>query len=276
MLAARGTKLVCLTLRDGRVFAEQPAVARAKRIASLPSGAILTIAGDGKAKLATDRARSANAGFNVVELAVCKGIAYAGGWHGALARLDEASATWSDLGLAAAIAPHLPDDGPSAKSKVHSIIEGAAGPIVGVYCTYFETIVLEWNGAAWKLRGKVEGRINALARSPADDVVYAVGEQLSSIDARGKVRRLAKLDDDEQWSCGWLHRKAGGILLAADLGCVSQLSLDGKLTELLPWGAGEVPDNHSLFVSGARAAFVCGGVLHVLDGKKFSPVPLGT
>ena len=272
VLAARGATLVGLVVRDGRIVDEVSAISRAKRIAILPSGTILTIDGDGKARASGDGApRSVHTKLSVVELAVCGGIAYVGGWHGSLGKLDEAAGTWSGLGLRDAIAPHLPADGPSAKGKIHSIIEGSSGPIVGVYCTYHQTVVFEWTGA-WKLRGKIDARVNALARSPDDDIVYAIGDELWALDGT-RTRKLAALEyGEDQWSAGWLAGKSGG-LLTADLASVSRLSLDGTLKEILR-ARREVPDNHSLFVSGTNAAFVAGGSVFVLDGKAFHELEL--
>jgi hypothetical protein len=275
VLVARGALMSCVTIRGGRLVAEATAVGRAMRVAVLPSGAILTLAKDGKGRLtgsAIDRRASLQLHIN--DLVVCQGIAYAAGPNRSLAKFDEATATWAGMGLRIALDPLLPTADKFATDGVHSIVEGANGPIVGVYAnSYHETLVMEWNGTAWIERGKV-ANANALARSPSDDVVYAVGENLSAVDAHGKVTQIGALDDHELWACGWVTTARGGMLLGSTLATVSRVAADAALTELLPHGDGEVPNHHSLFTRGSQAAFVRAGKVHVLDGEAFAVVPL--
>lgn len=263
VLAARGKDTTCVMLRDGQTIGNAPAIPGAIRVVALPSGAIVTVARDGKTRIAgATETRDAKTGFGIEDVVVCHGVAYAAGASRAVARLDEAAGRWIDMGLRDAIAKQLRD---ADTDDVHSVVEGARGPIVGVQAdSYHETLVVEWDGGAWRVRGKVKGG-NALARDPASDIVYAVGDSLAAIDARGKARSIAELGDDA-WGLGWLATPNGGTLVASTLGTVLRLSAEGVPSVVVPGDGGGEPHNHSLFVSGSRAAYVRGNNVFVIEG----------
>lgn len=271
VLVARGRKTSIVKIDGGRVIAELPAVAAATRIAVLDDGAVLTLANTGTGKLARDGAvRNASIKRTIKDLAVCHGVAHAVGPARGLWRLDAATGGWASMGLAEALR-RLAPAAVGESSAAHSIVEGRRGPIVGVHAgTLRETLVVEWTGEAWQLRGRCP-RVHALAVSP-DDVVYAIGDEIHALDARGRVKRISAADP-ALWSGGWVTDD-GGSLLVATLASVHRVGPRGRLRELLARADGEVPHNHSLFTRGPHAAFVRAGAVHVLSGGRFVALAL--
>jgi hypothetical protein len=251
-------------LREGRVVEERQAVPKANRIVVLPSGAVLTTSRDGKGKLvaADGTMRTANFSMGVEELVVCHGVAYAAGGRGRqLGRFDEATATWSSTGLRAAMSALLPEE-KGATDGVEAIVAGKAGPIVAVNAnSRFRVLVMEFDGQAWRQRADLPHRCNAIAFRADQDVVYSVGDEVIAIDSAGAFIAVGTGHDLGLWSAGW----ARGELFAGSLRKVTSFDVrTGTATERLPAGEGEVPHNHSLFVSGDQVAFVRGGQLIVL------------
>ncbi len=276
VLVARGGTPACIRLGPNRrlVGDALPAVAGALRVGVLPSGAVVTLARNGKGVLAHDgKTRRANVPFRVQELVVCEGIAYASGSDRSIARLDEATATWVDMRLAEATKPLLKKQ-EAEVDAAHSITAGANGPIVAVFAnTYQKSLIMEWTGTSWHKRGEA-AQTNAIARAPREDVVYAVGATVTAITKNGKARELPAFDGEKLWGCGWIDGPRRG-LLASTLSTVHRVAANGACTEVLPRAPREhAPHNHSLFTSGADAAFVRGGNVYVLQGDTFVLTPL--
>lgn len=269
----RSGKRATLVLEGGRVVAEQPAAPQASRVVVLPSGAVLTMARDGKGKLVppdgTPRATHLSLGLEHLE--VCQGVAYAGGRRRQLNRFDAVKANWSSAGLRAASVAVLPEV-PGAQDDVVAITAGKAGPLVALHANSAQRmLVMEFDGTAWAARGFLPSRVNALAWKPEGDVVYAVGETVFALDAQGLVTELPEAADRGFCSAGF----ARGELLAGTLRGVSALDLaTGAPSVRMPAAAGEVPVPHSLATSGEHAAFVCEGKLWVLQVARFVAVAL--
>jgi hypothetical protein len=245
--------------------AERPAVVGALRLAVLPSGAVLTLGKAGKARCtaATGKPRAidlepATGG----ELAVIAGSAYAFGDGRMLMRFDEASGSWSDVGLAEAVAERVgPAQGPQA------VIDVAArdqdGLLVAVQANSLSsTVILERDGAAWRHRATVPLEVRSIAYWPERDLVLCGGRGVSSIAADGVVKRV--LGDDGRgvsccrWVRGALHITDGSRVLVVDHDAQTR-------TELVR--GDRVAHHHTLAADGDRLAFVCGGRAFVLDDR---------
>ncbi len=264
-----------LVVRGGQVVETQPAAPKASLIVVLPSGAVLTMAREGKGKLVPPggpQARATNLSLGLDELVVCHGAAFAGGRRRQLSRFDEAKANWSSTGLRAAVAPLIPEV-PGSADGVAAVVEGKAGPIVAVRANRDDRVlVMEFDGTAWTLRCDLPEPVHALAWRADQDLVYALGKRVCAIDAQGQVTRPATGSGREFWSAGW----ARGALFAGSLRGVYELEVTtGPGTVRFPEGEGEVPQPHSLVTSGDDVAFVCGGQVHVFDGSGFVTIALG-
>jgi len=91
-------KRACLTLRDGQVGDERPALARANRLVGLESGTLLVMTANGASQAIrpTGKKSASVPRFSMTDLVVCGGVAYACGWQRRLVRYDEATGAWSD------------------------------------------------------------------------------------------------------------------------------------------------------------------------------------
>ncbi|HEY0252908.1 MAG TPA: hypothetical protein VGC41_15340, partial [Kofleriaceae bacterium] len=148
---------------------------------------------------------------------------------------------------------------------------GKRGPIVVVSKTNFDHTLWEHDGKAWKRRGQIKARVNAIAWDPAKDIAYCVGDDIFAVTKAGRVTKLPNPTDDgdrELWSATW----ANGTLYAGTLGSLQEIDLEtGDIAK--EWRVrGEVPNNHSLFSNGKLVVYIARSTLHVLAGGKLKAI----
>jgi hypothetical protein len=241
------------------------------RIAVAPSGAVVTATREGKALLVTasGERKAGDLGSVVVDVVTSHQIIYAATTSFGLLELDEKTGEWF---ITASF-----EDALSAWAKkrsasvdgVHSIVSGKRGPIVAVRLeNYHHHLLLERAGKQWRQRAQLQTRVNAIAWDPKQDVVYAVGDEIHAVDARGKVKAVPNPDDDERdyWSACW----ARDTLVAGTLDRVDAIDpRKGLATTLLSPSRNEVGHNHALAARGKQVVFVRGGEVFVLGAEKF-------
>lgn len=270
VLQVRGKTREVVVTRGGHVERVVAAVAAATRVVLLDDGSVLTANNDGGTRWVTaDDDVADDLERHVADLVVANGVAWAPGSPRCLAKWDTKKGTWVGTGLAEKL-DELLEEHDESVGDVHSLVAGRRGPIAAVRLeNYRKNLLLEHDGKQWRERARLDFRVNAIAWRASTDTVFAVGDDLHAVNAKGRATRIPNPRDDERnyWSAAWVNER----LLAGTLDGVDAIDVrSGRATAVLAASRGEVPHNHSLAASETEAAFVRDGSIFTLRGARMA------